>query len=322
MSSNHNGSILDTIFERVNNIEESTNKQIIHRVLDEAIKLNAQREFDLRKSTISIRSTNDQMRKDIRDAIEDEWVGWENECPVAMWYDKFTVFCEFSSQEKKMKFLQLLRSSNDKKMVELSELTIDCDIAGPDSIRREIRVIIADVRSNVKADILQSIIEKLIKPPGKVQCFKEGRLLTNHNGPNQATRNILFRLNSAGFEQLFGKINGVINYLDIDTNTRVRLFAKVNCKPFQCRDCYIIGMHKCEGKMCQQCGSRSHSTSNCKSKLRSCSNCRRQGHRAKDLHCPYFLNEAVKELRRMCIPIDWMVNESKRFFLVKNLKLK
>ena len=63
-------------------------------------------------------------------------------------------------------------------------------------------------------------------------------------------------------------------------------------------------------------------TRDCKSNIRFCPLCKRKGHRAKDTHCPTYLYELTKELKKMAIPLEWMEDKDMRMTLIKSIQLK
>lgn len=184
--------------------------------------------------------------------------------------------------------------------------------------RKPVGVMINNVRCNIKADSIEEAINNIVEKPGTISDFKEGA--PNHNVVKG--RNIFFRVNGEAFKQIFKKLDGAIPYLRRESNTRMRLFAKINCKPFQCRDCFIIGQHQCPGRICGQCGIKGHDTRDCKAKTRYCSNCKKPGHRARDLNCIYYLDQLAKELRKMDVPIEYLEESEHRFALIKYIQLK
>lgn len=306
---------MDIILEKASNIEHSSNQQVTKSLLEEAIKLNAKREKSLRVSTITIRMSEEVTKESAIREIEHKWVTEREQIPPTFWQDKDFIYCQFFNTATKNDFLDMIKLTNSCPMLKDS-------IVGPngDGIhfqRKPVRLEISNVRANIRTDIIKSTLEKLISAAAGVHEFKEGK-------PQAATRarTIYFRTSGNGFAQLFKENDGAIPYSNAATGTRTRLFIKINAKPWQCRECYKIGQHQCEGRLCGQCGNKGHNTHECRSVNKMCNNCKRKGHRAKDSHCPYFLNEVSKELRKMDIPIEFLEDKELRFLLIKHLQLK
>lgn len=310
-----NESILDVLLEKAANIEHSTNQNTIARLLSEAIRLNAKRERTLRESTITIRMSDRLTKEKIMEEIENKWVNDMKQAPVTFWQDKESVFCQFVTPQTKNDFLDMVLLAKEGMTVKEAIARANSD--GVHFQRRPVRLEIPNVRQNIKTDIIRNTLENLVSASGAIQEFKEGKMQAATR-----SRGVYFKTNSTGFCQLFKTIDGAIPYSNKETNTRARLFIKINAKPWQCRDCFKIGQHQCEGKSCSQCGNKGHLTADCKAKTKNCNNCRRKGHKAKDAHCPTYLNEMAKELRKMDLPLEFLEDPDLRFCLIKHLQLK
>lgn len=142
--------------------------------------------------------------------------------------------------------------------------------------------------------------------------------------PQQVTksRSIFFKTNAASTKTLLVGLDGMLPYSNQATQTRTKLYLRINVKPWQCRDCYKIGQHQCTGKKCAQCGTTGHSGKECKSKTKFCDICKRKGHRAKDAHCPTYLNEVAKEIRKIDIPLEFYEDKELRIMLTRHLQIK
>jgi len=134
-------------------------------------------------------------------------------------------------------------------------------------------------------------------------------------------RTISLKVNGAAFADIFEKMNGIIPLTDGKTKTT--LFISINCRPWQCRFCFAIGHHPtCDGKTCTKCGAKDHQAANCATKTRSCSNCKKPGHSARDSHCPRYLNELAKEIRKFDFPLEFLEENDRIGQLIKQLQLK
>ena len=174
-----------------------------------------------------------------------------------------------------------------------------------------------NVRCSMLLDDIEASLTRVVRPPGQFTALKEGA--PNRNAVKG--RNIFFRVNQQAFEQLFTTVHGAIPFLCLETQTRAKLYPRINCRPFVCKRCFAIGAHTCKGMSCATCGSSGHSAATCRRKTRACSNCLAPGHRARDAHCPTYLAELARELRTMDLPVQWMRDEEKRHTLVRLIQL-
>lgn len=313
-TNNSNGSILDIILEKSSNIEQSSNRDSIRTALEEAIKVHAKREKVLRQSTITLKSDDHFKVAEASELIEKKWTEESKQAPATYWADKEFIYVQFISPTVKNQFLDFAISALDNDFKERIQRPSK---SGEHIQRRPIRVEIANVRANIKTDKVLAILNSILKDKThKLDNMREGK-------PNlQKNRSILFSINAEAFKTLFGLLDGALPYVNTATGTKTRLFMKVNCRPWTCRDCFTIGNHQCEGKLCAQCGTKGHLTKECKQKTKFCSNCKKRGHRAKDTHCPTYLNEIGKEIRKMDFPIEYFEEKESRFGLIKHLQLK
>lgn len=310
-----NETILDVILEKTANVEHQTNQGTIMRLLSEAIRTNSKRERALRESTITVKLSDDVDKEKIIETIESRWVMAKQQVPATFWQDKDNVYCQFVSSEAKNNFLDFVQLTEEGGTIKDSILK--ANLNGLHFQRKPVRMEMSNVRANIRSEMIKSTLDKLVENIGEIQEFKEGKLQAITK-----TRGIYFRADGACFSHLFKTLDGSIPYANRETNTRVKLFIKINAKPWQCRDCFKIGQHQCEGRVCGQCGNKGHATADCKSKTKNCNNCKKRGHRAKDTHCPFYLNEIAKELRKMDIPLEFLEDADLRFCLTKHLQLK
>lgn len=313
-SSNSSSSVLDVIVEKTANIEQASNINSIRIALQDAIKVHAKREKTLRESTITIRMTGSMQFKEITELIEKDWSERREQTSATYWQDKDSVYAQFISREVKNKFLDFAALNIS---TEFRDLMIKPNAQGEHIQRKPIRFEINNVRPNIKIDRIETILKRILGPNGKIEGLREGK-------PNPVTkaRGIFFRADAAAFRILIGQLDGVLPYVNMATSTKTRLFMKINCKPWTCRDCFAFGQHQCEGKVCAQCGTAGHLTRDCSQKTKFCRNCKRRGHKAKDTHCSAYLNEVAKEIRKMDIPLEHFEDKDNRFNLIKHLQIR
>lgn len=308
-----NGQIaLAQIQESTSNIERNSNKATIKVTLAETLREQGKKEKVLRQATISF-INKDIDTKQISNTIDDEWVYKLNQAPVTYWNDREYIHCQFINNEAKINFL----SSGITKMPSLINRALPMNNEGENIKRRPIRMIINNVRPGVRTERIVEIIRNCTDFDTELENVKDG---SQH--PITKNRSIFFHINGHGLRIIIDKLNGEIPYADRTSNIKARLRVKINCKPWQCKECLALGLHQCEGKRCKNCSSKGHLTKDCQNKLKFCGNCKHKGHRSNDLHCPTYLTEIAKELRKMDIPIDMFESKDSRLNLAKSIQLK
>lgn len=321
MATANTGTILDVIHEKTANIEQATNAQLVKKGLALQIRAQANRERKLRESTITISHKDNLNHSEVIDIMESKWIEASKQLPVTFWQDKETSYCQFNDKATKEQFLDEARAlswpANEiEKKVRNNIIGLE-NRSIANYTRKPVKIELANVRANVKAELIKETLEIMTSASTLIEQFKEGK-------PHAVTkaRSIYFRTNQQGVRKLFKEMDGAIPYNNKATNTRIKLFAKINSKPWQCRDCLIFGQHQCTGKVCNQCGLKGHETRDCKSKTKNCNNCKRRGHKAKDTHCNTYLNEVIKELRKMDIPIEYYEDKELTNQLINSLQIK
>jgi len=308
------GSILDVINEKATNLEHMIGNKNSKDTLKETIWANAKREKALREATVTIKHDSTHDHSKIVEIIETKWVEPNNQLHGTYWQDKEFTYCQFTSLEAKNRFLDNIRLDSG---MGLQDLVLKPNKDGMHFTRKPVRIEINNVRGNIKADRIQKTLQTELKGIGNLTEFKEGKA-----NPVTRSRNILFRVDSKAFKHLFDNMGGSIPYVNLETGTKIRLVLRVNSRPWQCKDCFVIGNHQCDGKTCIQCGRKGHDGKDCRSKTRRCSNCRRDGHRAKDANCPTFVNALVNELKKMDVPIEFYEDEELRNTLCRAVQMK
>lgn len=316
------GSILDTIREQTTNIEAYTTKRSFELTICDELKKFASKERKVRESTISVKITASVDQNSINTLVEQEWTQTFNKAPPSFWQDKQFVFIQFADKEDKLEFMRKAKGcSNNRGLGILNGLISKENSEGYNFIRKEIKLEITNVREQIKPAKIEALLKSLSNGDMYFSEIKAGKLY----GPEgRQQRSLMLRVNGAGFDLIFNHLNGTIPYNSPEDKITVKLWPRVNVRPWSCRDCYFIGPNhqQCQGKSCAQCGAKDHLTKTCKSKTRYCTNCRRSGHKARDSHCPAYVKEIVKEIKRMDIPLDFLEDEIKRFELAKILIYK
>lgn len=324
MANNTEGStILDAIMEKAINIESTTNAGSTRQIIKDSLKQIALKERAQRESTITFRTSKEMTSAEITEIIEQEWVARREQAPVTHWADKEHAYAQFINQAVKQVFVEsaLRQKEKDGKLYHLVKLAKGPDDSGYHYQRKEIRIEITGARPTIIPSIIEQSLNRIARRDGTViSPIREGKL---HGPAGRQTRSLMFKVNSGGFNVIYDKLGGIIPYTRLETTTKIRLYPRINARPWSCRDCFYVGPnHQCNGKTCAQCGAKGHLTKECKSTTRYCTNCKKRGHRAKDLHCPMYLREVIKEIQKMDIPLEFLEEEEKRSQLVKALILK
>lgn len=304
--------LMALIHQSTGNIERIQNSKYIRETLADAILIHGKKEKSLRQSTISY-ANKDINPKDISAIIDNEWVFKLNQAPVTYWNDKENLNCQFIDFEAKANFLNSgihLKPPMFERMMQANE-------QGEHFKRRPIRIVINNVRPSINTTRLMEIMKNCTDFDTEITDLKDG---SPH--PVTKSRSVFFRINAHGLRILLEKLNGEIPYADKTGPAKARLRIRINCKPWQCKDCATIGTHQCEGRKCRNCANKGHNTKECQSTTKFCGNCKKRGHRSTDLHCPTYLNEVAKEIRKMAIPIDMFENKQLRLSLAKSVQLK
>lgn len=310
-----NSSILDIINEKATNIEVSSNEQAVRRALDHGIRHHSRKEQSLRESTVTILISDAMPRENILETIEENWVLAKQHSSVTYWHDRTNVYCQFESKATKLEFLYAV--DNELALEKLTSVIADAAQDGNHFVRKPVRLEIPMVKGNIHSNKVNAILSGLNNTSVKISEVREGKT----HGLSKM-RSFMFTCNAAGMRVLFDTMNGAIQYNDLQTNVMARLWLRINCRPWQCKMCFALGRHSCQGKLCAQCGGKDHGGKQCTQGTRFCSNCKKPGHRARDHHCPSYINEVVKELNRFDVPLEFLKDEEMRFYMIKQLLIR
>lgn len=315
--------ILDTIKEQTTNIEACTNHQHALRTIREDLKEIASKERATREATITFKLEEGTNPNHIMETIEKEWVERRDLPAVTYWSDKEHTFAQFLNGPTKQVFVEhaLRQKEKDGPLYKIIKMASKPNDSGYHFQRKEIKIEITGARQTILPAIIDQTLRKIKSKDGTVITpIREGK---PYGPAGRKVRSLMFKVNEGGFDVIFNQLGGNIPYTKLDTSTKIRLFPRINVRPWSCRDCFHVGPnHECKGKICAQCGSKDHITKDCKSNIRFCTNCKKRGHRAKDLHCTLYLREVVKEIKRMDIPLEFLEEEEKRCQLARSLILK
>lgn len=302
-------SILDIILEKACNAEKTIQRTSVQKYILEQLKIAARRERKARESTIIIDHNDKLGSQEIVNKVEALWLRDAAGPPVAFWSSKMSTFVEFDNRSSKITFLECLASQDNEYGAIISQIKKPNEL-GEHYARLQVRFEIANVPSRVTMQNVMSCLKSCLSVGANVDSPKEGKE-HNHN------RSIFFRANQKATKDIIWNLDGVVNVTS--NETRIRVYPKVMARPYLCKECFAIGTHTCKGKVCANCGASSHTRDKCKAKTKTCANCKTKGHRAKEQHCPKYLQAVLNEVRKMDIPMAVYEEEAMRHIFAKNL---
>lgn len=308
------GSIIDSIHEKATNIEIATIQANKRAAFERGIKALGIRERSLRESTLTI--THAGKAEEIMSEIELKWVEKHQKEPVTYWQDKEKLYVQFKSEKTKFDFLQL-HTNNDQPLITTKGHIVDP--ADPSTTQHFTRKPIKCLIDNLRPTITSNRIGQIIASSVKGTNIAISPILEGKPHANTKHRAILFRMNGKALSTLLNQYNGELQYNHLEMKIKQKLNFKINCRPWQCKDCFTFGRHDCKGRKCANCGNPNHSTQDCVSKRRYCPNCKKPGHKARDSHCESYLAEVFKELRKIDVPLEFLENKEKRAKLITHI---
>ena len=309
-------SILDAIHEQTTNLEKASNISTIRQHLKDAIKEQGRTERGVRAKTVTFSLRKAHSSETIQDKIS-AYALMAQLGPISFRSSKELLFAQMASPSEKEALVDFIKISEPTSI--LKEVILPPNKTTKLHFDRlPIKLEINNLHATVRIEKIKEILESLIDSSkgGKLIDIKDGKISSFTN-----KRTVSLKVNSHAFSDIFEKMNGIIPLTDGKTKTT--LFVRINCRPWLCRACFAIGHHPtCEGKVCTKCGSKDHQASACTKKTRFCRNCKRPGHSARDSHCPKYLNELGKEIRKYDFPLEFLEEAEKTAQLVKQLQLK
>jgi len=312
---NPNETILDQIAEQAANLEREANHRTIRQQLKDVIRQQARQENDTRNKTITFLLDKGATGEEITDKVQ-AFVAMSQSGPVVIRNSKEYLFVQMARSRDKEALIDYIRISPETDKLKIS--LKPPNRAGQYYERLPIKLEINNVPEEIKLDKIKTLIESLLSDTdgAKLVLIKDGKL-----NPKTKRRDISLKVNGAAFKEICSTMHAILPYND--GKTRSNLFIKVNCRPYQCNSCYTIGYHpKCVGKHCARCGSSDHEAKKCNRRTRFCRNCNKTGHRAKDPHCPRYMAEIAKEIRKFDFPIEYLEDGDNALQLAKLIQLK
>lgn len=304
----------DLILEHLMNINVSMRKKVAIQYIGDALKTRADHECNIRQSTVTFNNDKKHELKEFIRHIDEKWIGEKNNLPVTIFKDREFTYCQFINKQEKETFLEWIK--NETYNTELLNNLKDPNKKGEHYLRKPAKLEIMNVKPKIKAGRILEIIKLSMNNNDKETIqIKESKPHFNNN------RNILIQVNSEAFSHIYGNLNGEIIYADKDKN-KAKLKIMINARPWPCKNCLVFGRHECKRTRCTKCGEDNHTIKNCIRKTSYCPNCNQKGHKAKEIGCPIYLREALKELRHMDIPIDYYKDDILRSRIMDSVILK
>lgn len=307
-------SLLEVIAEKTSNSEQILQTNSVKMSISELLRTMSSKERITRESGIMIKQDDNVNSELVSDVVENKYCNLLDKPSAIYWQDKQYAYVQFVNRLEKDLFLGWIQRSRDH--VNIRNNILPPNDSGEHLVRKPVRIMINNVRRPIKTELVERAVKNVLGDNCLLENFRAGKA-DNMTG----SRAIMFATDAEGFKKLFGDCEGQVPYYNAATKSKTRLFLKINCKPWACKDCFAFGIHDCQGKLCANCGHKDHLTKDCKVKTKFCKNCKRKGHRAKDSHCPIYQNEVAKELRKFCIPLEFFDDKDKRFNLLKHIQI-
>lgn len=306
--------LLQKIYSQTTNIAKQTNKNTIQQTLKEAIKREGPKEIETSQATITIKKDPSTNLDNVKKIIQEEWVEKQKQLSPTMWEDKKQefIYVQFLNNSVKRTFLDNIKEHQLLKSIKLG----DQKDSRLHYIRRPVKIEIARVRESMNMQTIITTLQTACNNNIKITNIKEGK---PHNITK--TRIVSFLTDAPGLNEITEKMRWKIPYFDITNNIKATLFMKISCKPWLCKDCFMIGNHSCKGKSCGKCASTDHTTKDCNQE-EFCSNCHIKGHSARDAHCQQYLNLLIRNLVQMDVPDSYLIKENRMNILLENIQLK
>lgn len=282
--------------EKISNCEAKSNKLFIENTIKNNLIKLGRLERQKVNSTITIKNTNGLSKQRIENILNTEFTNITAKNLPIIWGDSMYTYVQFMNNEYKNELLDEMR--NDKGHIFHSNIV---NIAKNDShyVKPMIRLEIANTPERIPTTAIEKILKSCLSLQGEIGQFKSGN---TYGSPK--VRTISFLVNADAFLKITEKTGWMIPYIDRQTKQITRLYIKINCKPWLCKECHSVHpKDKCSGKRCGRCGKKDHIAAKCESITTFCPNCRISGHQAKDAHCSYYLNHIVRNLLRVDLPI-------------------
>lgn len=299
---------------KINTIHEIVTKERRQHVIQDTLRGLAHQEQAARDDTITINLQGSELNATkYEELILIEWCEKFNKPVIVSWKDKDNLYIQSASNQLKNELLDHV-STNDK-FHSLAQQIQKPNSKGQHFTRKAVPLIINQLDKKFSLDSIKNVVSRMTGPSCIINEFKEGK-----TEMKTGKRSIFFKANAEGLKHLYSTFRGHIPMKENGSSTR--LYIKINCRPYQCRDCYKFNQHQCQGKICIRCSDKGHTNKDCKQKEPHCSNCNTEGHKPTDTVCTEYLTEIGRQLRKMDIPLEYLIEEDSRYILQKHLQIK
>jgi len=315
-ASNHQTTepILNTLLEKAANIERATNIIMIGAAIKEALKEQCRNERDLRQKTITFNITDKASGDAVIDCIM-AWVSLSMSGPPSFRQARDKLYAQMASIRDKEALIDYIKLSQPDTLLSqtLSKPPPNWLYFERLPVKLEINNLPESVQIGKVRDTLQSVIQH--NSNAHIIAIKDGK-----THAKTKKRTVSLRVNGEAFYHFIIQMNGIVPLMD--GRLKTNLYFRINCRPWQYGDCHTIGFRlTCPGKLCANCGATDHQARACSKRTEYCKNCTKPGHRAEDNHCPKFLVEVAKEIRKHDFPIEVLTDSEMISALIEQIQL-
>ena len=284
---------------QTSNIGRASNSSTVRQSLKEAIKDQARTEREHRAKMATFNTTQGHTQENLMDKIR-AFVNLSQVGPVINRATKERLYMQIAMASDKVALIDFIKVKPDNDALKMALMPPVSQ--GIYNERLPIKLDVNNVHELISIDKIKATIESVL------EAGNRSRLITIKDGKiHQVTkkRTVIMKVNGQAFMDICVTMNAVIPVGD--EKGKMNLYVRANCRLFRCNDCFVIGCHpKCTGKYCGRCGSNEHLTETCKRKTKFCKNYHKPGHQAKDAHCPKYLQEIAREIRKLDFPISYL----------------
>lgn len=175
-------------------------------------------------------------------------------------------------------------------------------------IRKLVRIEMPYVHSSIQLEQIKSAVGRVLS------TSKSGfsNITNSEQKPNLEYRAVSFYVESRSLVNLLMQ-----NDAAIVINHR-RISIRIDLRPYRCRQCFsLTSNHICKGRACGYCGEYGHNHTSCKSSESFCRNCNSASHGSRDKLCTTYINQIIKLIYHIDLPVCFLKNEFHLNTLIK-----
>lgn len=317
------GSVMDSIAQNTSLSLKILSVESLERKFTDALREYSISERNKRFNTVAFKTSTQFKHETIENLVGQEWKSKLSEKIETQWPDRYHQNIQLATREKRDQFIQLIHTKTNP-LNQLETSLVKTPFEELHYSRKKVRLEISKVPLWINIQDIEEKIKSYVSAKGNMSEFKEGK--PYRSVPDGMTRVVIWSVDAQAFEDIFDNMtSGLSFYNPADKQSRT-LYPKIGCRPWSCRSCHFLGggQHppKCNKKSCSRCGDPRHMARDCSSHTTQCTNCNQEGHLATDIHCPIYFRETFKEIKRVDIPLSYLENGLKRFYLYKLLSYK